>query len=59
MTEQRQWVFCPCCGAKTRLQLVGQTELRSFPLFCPKCRKETMIDARHFRVSVAGNKIIV
>ena len=59
MIEERKWVFCPCCGAKTRLQLVGQTELRSFPLFCPKCRKETMIDARHFRVSVAGNKIIV
>ena len=59
MVEERQWVFCSCCGAKTRLQLVRQTELRSFPLFCPKCRKETMIDARHFRVSVAGNKIIV
>lgn len=59
MIEERKWVFCPCCDAKTRLQLVRQTELRSFPLFCPKCRKETMIDARHFRVSVAGNKIIV
>ena len=59
MIEERKWVFCPCCGAKTRLQLVRQTELRSFALFCPKCRKETMIDARHFRVSVAGNKIIV
>lgn len=56
MAEQRQWVFCPCCGAKTRLQLVRQTELRRFPLFCPKCRKETMIDVRHFRVSVADNK---
>ena len=48
MTEQRQWVFCPCCGAKTRL--------RSFPLFCPKCRRETVINARLFRVSVADNK---
>lgn len=56
MTEQRQWVYCPCCGAKTRLQLLKQTELRSFPLFCPKCRKETMINARLFRVSVADNK---
>ena len=28
-------------------------------VFCPKCRKETMINARHFRVSVADNKIIV
>ena len=59
MIEERKWVFGPCCGVKTRLQPVRQTELRSFPLFCPKCRKETMIDARHFRVSVADNKIIV
>ena len=52
MTEERQWVFCPCCGAKTRLQLLRQTELRAFPLFCPKCKRETMINARQFRVSV-------
>ena len=59
MTEQRKWVFCPCCGAKTRLQLLRQTELHLFPLFCPKCRKETMINARHFQVSVADNKIVL
>ena len=45
MTEQRQWVYCPCCGAKTRLQLLRQTELRDFPLFCPKCRRESIINA--------------
>ena len=56
MTEQRQWVYCPCCGAKTRLQLLRQTELRDFPLFCPKCRRENVINARLFRVSVADNK---
>ena len=56
MTEQRQWVYCPCCGAKTRLQLLRQTELRDFPLFCPKCRRETVINARLFWVSVADNK---
>ena len=43
MIEERKWVFCPCCGAKTRLQLVRQTELRSFPLFCPKCRYSCVI----------------
>ena len=48
MTEQRQWVYCPCCGAKTRLQLLRQTELRDFPLFCPKCRRESIINAKNF-----------
>ena len=56
MPEERQWVYCPRCGAKTRLQLIKETQLRAFPLFCPKCRKETMIDARFFRVSVTDNK---
>lgn len=57
MAEERQWVFCPCCGAKTRLQLLRQTELRAFPLFCPKCKRETMIDARQFRVSMTDKQI--
>ena len=48
MTEERQWVHCPCCGAKTRLQLLRQTELRDFPLFCPKCRHESIINVKNF-----------
>lgn len=50
MNKKRMWVLCPLCGAKTRLQLLAETELKSFPLYCPKCRRETVIDARGFRV---------
>lgn len=39
MTEERQWVFCPCCGAKTRLQLARQTELRLFPPVLPEMQE--------------------
>lgn len=46
--EEKQWVLCPRCGAKTRLQLLSETELKSFPLFCPKCKSETVINAKHF-----------
>ena len=46
--EEKRWVLCPICGAKTRLKLLPETELKSFPLFCPKCRRESIIDARHF-----------
>lgn len=46
--EEKQWVLCPRCGAKTRLQLLPETELKSFPLFCPKCKSETVINAKHF-----------
>ena len=47
-TEEKQWVLCPICGEKTRLQLLRETELKSFPLFCPKCRHEVIIDAKNF-----------
>ena len=46
--EEKQWVLCPVCGAKTRLQLLPETELKLFPLFCPKCKQEIIINAKNF-----------
>lgn len=46
--HQRHWVLCPVCGAKTRLQLLQETELKAFPLFCPKCKRESIINIKHF-----------
>ena len=43
----KQWVLCPVCGAKTRLQLLKETELKVFPLFCPKCKRESIIIAKN------------
>ena len=47
---EKRWVLCPWCGAKTRLQILRETELVTFPLFCPKCKKESLIDAKDFKV---------
>ncbi len=46
--EEKRWVLCPVCGAKTRLQIFRETELKSFPLFCPKCRQESIINVKNF-----------
>lgn len=46
--EEKRWGLCPVCGAKTRLQIFRKTELKAFPLFCPKCRKESVINAKNF-----------
>ena len=46
--EEKQWVLCPCCGAGTRLQIFRETELKALPLFCPKCRRESIINAKNF-----------
>lgn len=48
--EKKQWVLCPWCGSKTRLQIFRETELKDSPLFCPKCRHESIINARNFTI---------
>ena len=46
MEKRSEWVRCPICKNKTRTKLYEDTELRNFPLYCPKCRQETLIDAK-------------
>ncbi|EGQ2701379.1 TPA: conjugal transfer protein, partial [Enterococcus faecium] len=31
-----KWILCPVCGNKTRLKIREDTELKKFPLYCPK-----------------------
>lgn len=49
---EEQWLLCPVCGAKTRLRLLQRTVLRDFPLFCPKCRQERIINAQNFKIEL-------
>ncbi|HHR2338942.1 cysteine-rich KTR domain-containing protein [Enterococcus faecium] len=47
-----RWILCPICGNKTRLKMREDTELKNFPLFCPKCRQEILIEITKFRITV-------
>ena len=38
------WIPCPICENRTRTKVYTDTILVRFPLFCPKCRRETRID---------------
>ena len=40
------------CGNKTRKMIRKDTELRNFPLYCPKCKKETIINAQDMEATV-------
>ena len=46
--EKTEWIRCPVCGNKTRLQIREDTELKNFPLYCPKCKQESLIEAKNF-----------
>lgn len=41
---KEKWVLCPICNSKTRLKIRTDTELKNFPLFCPKCKHETLVN---------------
>ena len=43
---ETQWIMCPVCGSKTRLRIRYDTVLERFPLYCPKCKQETLISVR-------------
>jgi uncharacterized Zn finger protein (UPF0148 family) len=48
-----EWILCPICGNKTRVKIRDNTVLENFPLFCPKCKKETIINVKQMNISVS------
>ncbi len=46
------WILCPICNSRTRVKIKEDTELKNFPLFCPKCKKETLIDVKQLKIRV-------
>ena len=54
--NKTEWILCPICGNKTRTMIWEDTELRNFPLYCPKCKKETIINAQDMKVTLAEHK---
>lgn len=47
-----KWLLCPFRNNKTRIKLRTDTELKNFPLFCPKCKRETLINAKELHITV-------
>lgn len=50
--EKTEWIRCPVCGNKTRLQIREDTKLKNYPLYCPKCKQETLIEAENLKITV-------
>ncbi len=50
--RKTEWIKCPICGNKTRDKIRLDTIIKNFPLFCPKCKKESLIDVEQFNISV-------
>ncbi|WP_418886866.1 cysteine-rich KTR domain-containing protein [Johnsonella ignava] len=47
-----KWINCPVCGNKTNNKLRKDTVLKNFPIFCPKCKNESLIDASNLFIKI-------
>ena len=52
MLHKIEWVYCPICGNKTRNKIREDTILKNYPLYCPKCRQETLIEVTNLKMTV-------
>jgi Zn finger protein HypA/HybF involved in hydrogenase expression len=46
------WIMCPVCNNKTRDRIRKDTVLVNFPLYCPKCKQESLIEVKELRITV-------
>jgi len=44
LMKESLWISCPICKGKTRVKVFEDTVLLKFPLYCPWCKKETVIN---------------
>ena len=52
MKRNTEWIRCPVCGNKTRDRIREDTVLKNYPLYCPKCKQETLIKVKSLQVIV-------
>ena len=50
--DKTEWIVCPVCRSKTRVKIREDTELVNFPLFCPKCKQESLVSVKQLNMSV-------
>ena len=50
--DKTKWILCPLCGSKTRNKIREDTILKNYPLYCPKCKQEVMIEVKDLKVTI-------
>ena len=50
--DKTEWIRCPACCGKTRDRIREDTVLKNYPLYCPKCKQETLIEAKKLNITI-------
>ena len=51
-SSTEEWVLCPICNGKTRIKIRQDTVLENFPLFCPKCKSNTLVNINKSKIKI-------
>ena len=51
--KQVLWVRCPLCNQKTRTKVCKDSVLLNFPLYCPKCKREAIVNIVKLKMVVS------
>lgn len=51
--QKSKWIICPNCGGKTRTKVYEDTVLIKFPMYCPKCKKEIIVDVVQLKMVIS------
>lgn len=44
--NSKGYICCPKCGEKTKTKVLPETVLMQFPLYCQRCKKESIINLK-------------
>lgn len=47
-----EWILYPVCGNKTHDRKREDTVLKNYPLYCPKCKLETLIEFERYLLEI-------
>ena len=50
--KSEKCILCPACGNKTHTRMRDYTVLMNFPLYCPKCKQETLVSVQQQKITV-------
>ena len=48
----KYWLLCPISISKTKVKIRKDTLVQNFLLYCPKCKRETLISVDSFKITV-------
>lgn len=54
MFSKSIWIPCPNCMQRTKTKVYEDTVLLNFPLFCPKCKKETRVNVVKLKMTISN-----